>query len=227
MRYVIIPLLLLLLVSSVSATTYLLVPSTPTDVVQGVSFTAEMQAKQHVAFTGVTAEEVAADPETYEGEMLVFIDGKDVTIVQGDASATLVSAARSYFTENGFSVDIKLLSELYGAEAEPSKEPIEEPPSEPVPIEPEHPCLGCVYGDNCLVTGTRSGSSYCDGDEMRPQKRLDVDCVRAYECATGRCKSGRCVETENESMPPTPTPKTAPSQSILSKIISWFKGFFS
>ncbi len=76
-------------------------------------------------------------------------------------------------------------------------------------------CAGCKKGDACLPVGTRTESEgipvYCgDTHNLLPQKAKEAaPCTQHYECLTNLCIDSSCVE-----------------QSLLQKIISWFRSIF-
>jgi len=91
----------------------------------------------------------------------------------------------------------------------PEEEPIEIPVEE-IP-EGNVFCSGCVLEGKCYPFGYRIKEDYCSGstESFENQKIGDASCDNNFECESNLCVSGKCL-----------------SQSIIQKIINWFKNIF-
>jgi hypothetical protein len=73
-------------------------------------------------------------------------------------------------------------------------------------------CEGCLdKGNMCIPFGTRVDASYC-GLKYSFENQLNEEekCSNNYECSTNLCVNSTCV-----------------SQSLIQKIMDWFKGIFN
>ena len=70
-------------------------------------------------------------------------------------------------------------------------------------------CDGCFL-DKCIPYGTRKSGGYCDlTNEFLAQKDNEETCDNNYECKSNLCINDSCV-----------------SQSLIQKILDWFKQLF-
>ncbi len=182
------------------------------DVVTAANFAAAMQAQAGARFSGALDTDVASNPDQYAGKMLVYITGKDVRIVQGDAgNAPVVAAAESYFRQQGFSVSM-------GAPQATAT-----PPPPPQPVQNESACDGCVSGSGCIPVGIHLNGQYCDEQKELVPDVQNYRCMNDSDCADGTCQNHVCVPG---SVPP-PTPQPAPvKQGVFARFFSWLASIF-
>ncbi len=233
MRSLIMVLLALLLVGSVAALTplekagYVTVVDDSggsTAVITAAEFAAHMQV-YGTTFTGAVESMITWDLLNVDEKFLVFIEGDDVTIVDGMGDTDSAVRTREYFEARDFDVRVDVLQEFLGPK------PMEDEEDDVIVPQELKDCEGCLFGDQCLAEGTRVASKYCDkdGDMMAVKARGD-DCVYSYECWSRDCR-GTCFD-EEETPPPPPEDEDgedtpAEKKSFVKKFFSWLAGLFS
>lgn len=69
---------------------------------------------------------------------------------------------------------------------------------------------GCNFKNNCIPIGTKTESQYCSIENlMEDLKSEDEKCNNNYECSSNVCVNNQCI-----------------SQSLIQKIINWFRRLF-
>ncbi len=94
-----------------------------------------------------------------------------------------------------------------------------EPPTE---NNNQNVCNGCEFQGNCVPFGYRlenqNQSVYCDlSKTLKPQKEQDVSCQNDFECLSGQCSEGKCINLQKT---------LEETNSTLQKIINFLKEFF-
>ena len=103
--------------------------------------------------------------------------------------------------------------------SEANENPPENNPAYPIN---QNICNGCEFQDSCVPFGYRlenqNESVYCDLSKvLKLQKEQNVSCQNEFECLSGQCSDGKCINLQKT---------LEETNSTLAKIINFLKEFF-
>src|SRR3989344_5838716 len=56
-------------------------------------------------------------------------------------------------------------------------------------------CSGCLVNSQCFSIGSILSQTYCDiNGNFLNQKSLDSGCQNDFECLSGKCSNGKCID---------------------------------
>ena len=146
----------------------------------------------------------------------IDMDNDDYFTISYNCSKIIVECP-SYTCEGGFKPKCEIINNQCSCESCPaipikpneSTGPINIPDVENS-IKISYDCNGCELGKKCYPFGYRKSGEYCSDDSsFIKQKQGQESCENNFECSSNVCVAGKCV-----------------SESLIQKIINWFKRLF-